>query len=223
MALPATRGSGISHVPGSDPHMPHTGPRGLVKQARLDEHLPSDHRLSVVYRIGAGLIGAALVVFGVLGLVDRLGIFTTEDDTVLGLNTNGILSVLSIFVGLLLLTGMARGGNFASNLNLVLGVLFVLSGFVNLALLERGDLNVLNFRMQNVIFSFVVGLLLMIFGMYGRVSGKLPHDNPYWRARHPDLAAEERRRQEQAISRTRETAGGRGGRQASGGGSPPRS
>lgn len=38
--------------------------------------------------------------------------------------------------------------------------------------------------MQNVIFSLVTGLLLMTFGMYGRVSGSLPHDNPYWRARH---------------------------------------
>ncbi|MFF3863367.1 DUF4383 domain-containing protein [Streptomyces sp. NPDC002209] len=29
-------------------------------------------------------------------------------------------------------------------------------------------------------------LLIMSFGMYGRVSGGLPHDNPYWRRRHPE-------------------------------------
>jgi ABC-type bacteriocin/lantibiotic exporter with double-glycine peptidase domain len=43
----------------------------------------------------------ALIVFGVLGLVDGLGVFATEDNTVLGLNTNGALSVLSIVFGLL--------------------------------------------------------------------------------------------------------------------------
>ncbi|MFG2497168.1 hypothetical protein ACGFSB_02980 [Streptomyces sp. NPDC048441] len=46
--------------------------------------------------------------------------------------------------------------------------------------------NILAFRPQNVMFSFVVGLLLMTFGMYGQVSGSLPHDNPYWLSRHKD-------------------------------------
>lgn len=36
-----------------------------------------------------------------------------------------------------------------------------------------------NFRRQNVLFSFTVGLLLTTGGMYGRVSGGLPRDNPY--------------------------------------------
>ena len=38
--------------------------------------------------------------------------------------------------------------------------------------------------MANVIFSFVVGTVLLMFGFYGRVSGGLPPDNPYHRARH---------------------------------------
>ncbi|MFE0099951.1 DUF4383 domain-containing protein [Streptomyces sp. NPDC059009] len=151
----------------------------------LDEHLPVDHRLSRVYRVGAGLMGLVLLAFGVLGLIDKIGFFDTRGDTVAGLNTNGALSVLSICVGLLLFVGMVIGGNFASTLNMVLGVAFILSGFVNLALLDS-SYNFLAFRIQNVLFSFVVGVLLMFFGMYGRVSGGLPHDNPYWKARHPD-------------------------------------
>ncbi|SFC67422.1 protein of unknown function [Streptomyces aidingensis] len=188
---------------GNERRLPVGGLRGLARQARLDEHLPVDHRLSTVYRVGAGLIGAFLIVFGVLGLIDRIGIFETAEDTVLGLSTNGALSVLSVFVGLVLLTGMVRGGNFASNLNLVLGVLFLLSGFYHLAVLER-EANFLNFRMQNVLFSYAVGLLLLVFGMYGRISGRLPHDNPYWRARHPDLDEAERRQRALAASRERE-------------------
>ncbi|MEU5716540.1 DUF4383 domain-containing protein [Streptomyces sp. NPDC020403] len=170
-------------------------PRGRRREVtRLDEHLPVDHRLSQVYRAGAGLMGLVLVAFGILGLTDNIGFFDTGGDKVAGLNTNGALSVLSICVGLLLFVGMVIGGNFASTLNMVLGVAFLVSGFVNLALLDSG-LNFLAFRMQNVLFSFVVGLMLMIFGMYGRVSGGLPHDNPYWRARHPEqVALEERRR-----------------------------
>ncbi|MFD0165699.1 DUF4383 domain-containing protein [Streptomyces decoyicus] len=146
-----------------------------------------DHRLSKVYRIGAGLMGLVLVAFGVLGLTHHIGFFDTGGDTVAGLNTNGALSVLSIVFGAILVAGMVLGGNFASTLNIVFGCLFLLSGFVNLALLET-DANFLAFQLQNVLFSFVVGLMLLVFGMYGRVSGGLPHDNPYWRARHPEEA-----------------------------------
>ena len=159
---------------------------------RLDEHLPVDHRLSRFYRIGAGLMGLVLLAFGILGLTDHVGFFDTGGDTVAGLSTNGALSVLSICIGLLLFAGMVVGDNFASTLNMVLGVAFILSGFVNLALLDSG-FNFLAFEIENVLFSFVVGVLLMLFGMYGRVSGGLPHDNPYWRSRHPEEAAREQR------------------------------
>lgn len=169
------------------------------KARLLDEHLPVDHRLSRVYRIGAGVMGLVLLAFGILGLIDKVGFFDTGGDTVAGLSTNGALSVLSICVGLLLFIGMVIGGNVASTLNMVLGIAFIVSGFVNLALLDTG-LNFLAFGIQNVLFSFVVGLMLMFFGMYGRVSGGLPHDNPYWRARHPEeVEREERLARRRAI------------------------
>ncbi|MGW0647033.1 DUF4383 domain-containing protein [Streptomyces badius] len=158
-------------------------PRMPLRGVRLDEHLPVDHRLSRVYRVGAGFFGVFLLMFGVLGLLDRIGFFSTGGDTVLGLNTNGALSTLSIMIGVLLLAGAVIGGNLASTLNMVTGAAFIVSGFTNLALLES-DYNFLAFELQNVLFSFVVGVLLMTFGMYGRVSATLPHDNPYWRARH---------------------------------------
>ncbi|MFE5809156.1 MULTISPECIES: DUF4383 domain-containing protein [unclassified Streptomyces] len=172
--------------------------------ARLDDHLPTDHKLSKVYRIGAGLTGLLLVVFGILGLINRIGFFDTGGDTVLALSTNGALSVLSICIGALLFYGMVVGGTFASTLNIVLGVLFIASGFVNLALLDTG-LNFLAFEIQNVLFSFVVGVMLMWFGMYGRVGSALPHDNPYWRARHPEQAAREDRSYRAGPRRTSRT------------------
>ncbi|MFD5077652.1 DUF4383 domain-containing protein [Streptomyces sp. NPDC058371] len=164
------------------------------RRIRFDEHLPVDHHLSRFYRVGAGLMGLVLLAFGILGLIDKIGFFDTHGDRVAGLNTNGTLSVLSICVGLLLFAGMVIGGNFASTLNMIVGVAFILSGFVNLALLDT-DANFLAFRIQNVLFSFVVGVMLMFFGMYGRVGSALPHDNPYWRSRHPEQAESEERTQ----------------------------
>lgn len=187
----------VAHEPYATAAPPRNSPGILHRMmrpvnARLDEHLPTDHRLSKVYRVGAGLTGLLLVVFGILGLIDRIGFFDTGGDTVLALNTNGALSVLSICIGLLLFVGMVIGGSFASTLNIVLGVLFIASGFVNLALLDT-KMNFLAFHIPNVLFSFVVGVMLMWFGMYGRVGSALPHDNPYWRARHPAQAAREQR------------------------------
>ncbi len=170
---------------------------------KLDEHLPVDHRLSTVYRVGAGLMGLVLLVFGILGFTDQVGFFSTDGHEVAGLSSNGALSVLSVVVGALLFIGMLVGGNFASHLNMVLGALFVLSGFVNLALLDTG-LNYLAFGMANVLFSFVFGLVLMTFGMYGRVHSHLPHDNPYWRLRHPEQAAREEKARRAVPPRTRQ-------------------
>lgn len=166
---------------------------------KLQDHLPVDHQLGTVYRYGSGLCGLALLVFGMLGFLDDLAFFSTTGQHVAGLSSNGLLSLISIVFALVLIAGAVIGGNTASTVNMVVGVLFVGSGFVNLALLDT-QANFLAFHLQNVMFSFGVGLLLMTFGMYGRVSGALPHDNPYWRARHPEQAdSEERARDTAAV------------------------
>jgi hypothetical protein len=58
---------------------------------------------------------------------------------------------------------------------------FLVSELPHLALL-RTAFNVLAFRMSNVAFSVVVGLLLVL-GAYGRTIGNLPADSPYARPR----------------------------------------
>ncbi|MFJ4964623.1 hypothetical protein EES43_26960 [Streptomyces sp. ADI96-02] len=166
---------------------------------KLSDELPVDHRLATVYRIGGGLCGAILLVFGSLGFANQLSIFDTSGARVAGLSTNGILSLISIVVGVVLIGGALAGGNVASVVNMVVGVLFLLSGFVHIFILDSGA-NFLDFGMSNVIFSFVMGLLILTFGMYGRVSGGLPHDNPYWRSRHPDQADREERARHRAAA-----------------------
>lgn len=159
---------------------------------KLQDHLPADHRLGTVYRYGAGLCGLALLVFGSLGFLNDLQFLSTSGERVAGLSSNGLLSLISVVVAVVLVAGAVVGGNVASLVNMAVGALFLGSGFVNLALLDTRA-NFLAFHMQNVMFSFAVGLMLLTFGMYGRVSGGLPHDNPYWRARHPEQAAHEDR------------------------------
>ncbi|MER6345046.1 DUF4383 domain-containing protein [Streptomyces sp. NPDC001595] len=155
---------------------------------RLRDELPTDHRLATVYRYGAGLCGLLLLIFGCLGYADRLAPFDTNGTQLAGMTTNGVLSTVSVVFGLVLMAGAVIGGNVASTLNIVVGALFLLAGFAHLAVLDRRE-NFLDFGMTNVIFTFVMALLLLTFGMYGRVSGGLPHDNPYWRRRHPREAA----------------------------------
>ncbi|KKZ70433.1 DUF4383 domain-containing protein [Streptomyces showdoensis] len=169
---------------------------------RLKDELPVDHHLATVYRWGAALCGCVLLVFGCLGFADALSPFDTSGAQIAGMTTNTALSWISVLTGLLLLAGAVAGGNTASTINLAVGGAFLLSGFYHLFVLDR-PANFLDFGMTNVMFSFLMGLLILTFGMYGRVSSKLSHDNPYWRRRHPREAAAEslaRRRRLAAAS-----------------------
>lgn len=138
-----------------------------------------------VHRIGAAALGVGLCLFGILGFVYRLKFLTVRGETVLGLSSNGLLSTISIVVGGILIAAALRGGRISSTISVTIGVLFLLSGLFNLAVLNS-EFNLLAFRLSNVIFSFIVGMLLLFLGAYGRFSGGLPADNPYYRQRHPD-------------------------------------
>ncbi|MEV6572319.1 DUF4383 domain-containing protein [Streptomyces sp. NPDC051577] len=158
---------------------------------QLKDELPVDHKLAGIYRYGALVCGLILLAFSALGFADALSPFDTAGGRIAGMTTNMALSAISLAVGLALVVGALIGGNFASMLNMVVGGLFVLSGFAHLFVLDK-PANVLGFGMSNVVFSFLMGLLIMTFGMYGRVSSKLPHDNPYWRQRHTAEGGPER-------------------------------
>lgn len=163
---------------------------------RLHTERRADRRLDLVYRIGAGLTGLVLIGFGIAGMMTRLPLFDTQGEVIAGLSTNGALSFISIAIGSLLVGAMVLGGTFASTVCVVVGIAFVVSGLVNLFLMST-DFNILAFSMPNVIFSFVVGLLVMTFGMYGRFSGGLDDDNPFHRyreARHQERGTRQRGR-----------------------------
>lgn len=134
--------------------------------------------MHTVHRVSALVLGAFLCVFGVLGFARGQPFFSTEGSVVLGLSSNGLLAAISVLVGLVLIGSAALGGNAASTISLVIGGLFVLSGMANSMVLGT-DLNVLAFRMPNILFSLAVGAVLLITGGWGRLTGGLPDDNPY--------------------------------------------
>jgi hypothetical protein len=144
-----------------------------------------DRRVFVVQRLGALLVGGVLLVFGLLGSTTGVPLLATHGERVLGLSSNGLLSALSLVVAAILIGAAVRGPRVASTVMIVLGVLFLLSALGNMAVLHTAA-NFLAFQMSNVLFSIVVGLLLLLLGCYGRVSGHLPEDSPYAHV-HPDL------------------------------------
>jgi hypothetical protein len=154
-----------------------------MKQVWRGPHAPLDN----VHRVGAIVFALGLWVFGFLGLANRLEPFSTVGVSILGLSSNGLLSVISLVVGAILIVAAARGGRTASTVTVVVGAAFLLSGLLNVLVLET-PLNLLAFRMSNVIFSLVSGGLLMFLGSYGRFTGRLPDDNPY---RRPGTAPED--------------------------------
>jgi hypothetical protein len=184
----------LSHVGHTIPHpLAHlrrprrsAGPGSLVVQSAV-ERADIDPRIFAVQRLGAVSVGVFLLVFGLLGAAGGVGFLSTHGARYLGLSSNGLLSALSLVVAAVLLGAAFRGPRPASTVMIVLGVLFLVSALLNLAVL-RTPLNLLAFRMSNVVFSVVVGLLLLVLGAYGRISGNLPADSPY---AHPRDRVEE--------------------------------
>lgn len=139
--------------------------------------------LDHLHRLGAVVFGIGLAIFGVLGLRGDLGFFSSTGEQVMGMGTNGALSIVSLVVAAALVAAAVRGGHLASTVLVVIGAAFLLSGFAN-ALVLGTPLNLLAFRIPNVIFSFVAGAFLLFLGAWGRFTGHLPDGNPYQQQRH---------------------------------------
>ncbi|MET0765922.1 MAG: DUF4383 domain-containing protein [Blastococcus sp.] len=156
-------------------HLPH---RTAAGPARSDEEKHLGARVYAVQRTGCVVVAVFLLVFALLGFASGQRFFSIEGEPVLGMSSNGLLSTISVVVALVLLGAAARGPRTASTVMIILGVLFLLSAFVN-AIVLGSRLNWLAFEIGNVIFSIGVGLALLLLGAYGRISGHLPPDSPY--------------------------------------------
>src|SRR5947209_4066880 len=137
-------------------------------------------RVPVVQRVGAIAVALVVLGFGLLGFAGGLDYFSTSGQSIAGLSSNGLLSTISVVTAVVLIAAATRGARIASTVMIVIGVLFLVSALANLAVLDS-SLNILAFRFSNVVFSVIAGLVLLLLGAYGRVSGHLPADSPYAR------------------------------------------
>jgi hypothetical protein len=151
-----------------------------------------------LHRIGAAVVGGFVFVFGLTGLTWRPEVFSTEGPVVFGMTTNGFLSFLSMAVGFVLVFAAVFGGAFPAWAAIVAGVGFLLSGVVNVFLLGT-SFNIMAFTMPNVVFSWVVGAVLVALGLLGRryasddtLSGShLEHEDPAAQVHTDPVAAAE--------------------------------
>lgn len=140
---------------------------------KLQSHLPMNHPARPVLRVVALLTALYVLAFGVFGLAETWGRppFDRAELWALGLRTNPAFSVLSIAVGAVLVVGAVYGRNLGHFINLGAGVVFLFSGLAMMTLLHT-EANLLNFAMRNCIVSFVIGLVLLLAGLYGRVGSE---------------------------------------------------
>jgi hypothetical protein len=136
----------------------------------MEEHIPINHPLRPLYRTVAGLVACWLLVFGALGLNEARdgGWFARGDWSVMGVPTNRAFAVASLGAGAVILLATLVGRNVDRFVNLWGGVGFLVAGTVEMAVI-RTDANVFNFSIVTSIVSFVIGLLLLTAGLYGKV------------------------------------------------------
>jgi hypothetical protein len=144
------------------------------------------NRIHTVHRVSAAALGCFLLLFGVLSFAAPVGFLATSGAVVFGLSTNGLLATVSVIVGAVLVVAAVRSGLTASSTLVTIGGLFVISGVANAVVLDTA-LNIFAFRVSNVVFSLVVGTVLLTLGAYGRFTGSLPDTSPY----HGDATTED--------------------------------
>ena len=136
------------------------------------------NRIHTVHRVSAAALGCFLLLFGVLSFAAPVDFLATSGAVVFGLSTNGLLATVLVIVGAILVVAASRSGPTASSTLVIFGGLFVISGVANAVVLDTA-LNIFAFRVSNVVFSLVVGAVLLTLGAYGRFTGRLPDTSPY--------------------------------------------
>jgi hypothetical protein len=139
-------------------------------------HIPINHPLRQLYRVIAALTGVWLLLFGAVGLTATAGTdwFAEGDWTALGLPTNGAFAAISVVAGLLVVAAAVVGRNVDRLVNLWGGSVFLVAGTAMMAL-PHTEINVLNASIATSIASYVIGLVLLTAGLYGKVGPAAGH------------------------------------------------
>jgi hypothetical protein len=136
----------------------------------MASHIPVNHPLRPIYRIVGFVVGAYLVVFGVLGAIQTAGEpFANETGIrILGQETNMLSSLIHIVVGGLVLLGTVIGKNLDVAVDKYLGWTILVVGSYGLATI-RTDANFLGYSVSTVVVTYLAGLLLITVSLYSKV------------------------------------------------------
>jgi hypothetical protein len=134
-------------------------------------HNPVNHPLRPIYRAIGALAGIYLVLFGIVGVLVTAGdgLFGNGTDRALGQGTNLFWSIVCLIVGAVVLVATALGRNLDTETDKYVGWGLLVVGSYGLAV-ARTDANFLNFTIATVIVTYLVGLLLIMSGLYSKVA-----------------------------------------------------
>ena len=133
-------------------------------------HNPINHPLRPLYRLLALLAGAYLVVFGVVGLIvsSGAGLLDRPDDRILGQGANMLWSIVSLIFGAVVLLASLTPRNLGNQVQWLGGWTLLVIGSYELAT-SRTDANFLKFTIATVVVTYLVGLALVLAGLYTKV------------------------------------------------------
>ena len=134
-------------------------------------HNPVNHPLRPLYRALSALAGAYLVLFGIVGLIvtGGNGLFGQPDDRVLGQGANLFWSIISLILGAIVLIGVVIGRNLDVEIDKYVGWGLLVIGSYELAA-SRTDANFLKFSVATVVVTYLVGLVLIVSGLYSKTA-----------------------------------------------------
>ena len=133
-------------------------------------HNPINHPLRPIYRLLALLAGAYLIVFGVVGLIvtSGAGLLDRPDDRVFGQGANLLWSIISLVLGAVVVLATLAPRNIGTQVQWVLGWTLLVIGTYHLSV-SRTDANFFAFTVATVVVTYLVGLSLILAGLYTKV------------------------------------------------------
>lgn len=134
-------------------------------------HNPVNHPLRPIYRVLGAVTGIYLVLFGVVGLIvtGGDGLFGHPTDRVLGQGANLFSSILMLLIGAIVLIATVLGRNSDTEVDKYFGWGLLALGSFELGA-SRTDANFLNFSIATVCVVYLIGLILIMAGMYSKVA-----------------------------------------------------
>jgi hypothetical protein len=129
-----------------------------------------NHHLRSFYRGLAALTALACIAFGVIGTWGSGSGAASPDGpgSAVGLGANVAASALALLIGVVVLVALVIGRNIDAVVNTVIGAISIMVGLVMLTVL-RTEANVLHFSVGTCVSAFLVGIVLSLAGLYGRV------------------------------------------------------